>query len=190
MKKKIEKNKVKTKKFNVKIDYLAPITDNESLTNDERVQAMFNYMQTDSGCDADTSNYRKTNTNSSSSSDECMSALTTPPSNTNSGRISPEASQSDSSQLREMLLQQAGSSGGRAKSSCSSTGSGRNCNVDDVSNMYKFKTDIHQRFTADLGHVFPVGEQQSQQLDRLANSSAQLPASTEKGSTMRPILIH
>lgn len=65
-----------------------------------------------------------------------------------------------SSQLRQMLLASNGemsSTTSRTKS-CSSSSSGRShttSSAEDSSNMYKFKTNIHQRFTADLEHVFP-----------------------------------
>nr|CAG4640527.1 EOG090X0J7Y [Daphnia pulex] len=65
-----------------------------------------------------------------------------------------------SSQLRQMLL--ASESGGSRTKSCSSSSqcSSRSNttqqSIDDSNNVYKkFKTNIHQRFTADLEHVFP-----------------------------------
>nr|CAG4649007.1 EOG090X0J7Y [Polyphemus pediculus] len=67
---------------------------------------------------------------------------------------------SHSSQLREMLLASSDSSSGRAKSSSSSGSSSRNGNSDDFNGMYKFKTNIHQRFTADLEHVYPQSDNQ------------------------------
>ena len=70
-----------------------------------------------------------------------------------------------SSQLRQMLLASNGESimtttSSRTKSCSSSSSSSRSnttqhSNTDDSNNMYKFKTNIHQRFTADLEHVFP-----------------------------------
>ena len=66
-----------------------------------------------------------------------------------------------SSQLRQMLL--AGESGGSRTKSCSSSSqcssrsnTTQHSSIDDSNNVYKkFKTNIHQRFTADLEHVFP-----------------------------------
>nr|CAG4649843.1 EOG090X0J7Y [Scapholeberis mucronata] len=66
----------------------------------------------------------------------------------------------NSSQLRQMLLASNGESSSTSRTkSCSSSSSGRSnttqMSTEDSSNMYKFKTNIHQRFTADLEHVFP-----------------------------------
>lgn len=70
------------------------------------------------------------------------------------------SSSRSSSQLRQMLL--ASESGGSRTKSCSSSSqcSSRSNttqqSIDDSNNVYKkFKTNIHQRFTADLEHVFP-----------------------------------
>lgn len=66
-----------------------------------------------------------------------------------------------SSQLRQMLLASNGETSSSTTSrtkSCSSSSSGRSqttSSAEDSNNMYKFKTNIHQRFTADLEHVFP-----------------------------------
>lgn len=65
-----------------------------------------------------------------------------------------------SSQLRQMLLSNSESSRTKSCSSSSQCSSRSNTtqhsSTDDSNSVYKkFKTNIHQRFTADLEHVFP-----------------------------------
>ena len=146
--------------------------DTESL-NEEREQTMLNYLQAEAGSDADHSSFRNTTGScSGADSDEYMGTSQKRSSTgNNSGTISPEnrdgsssgsvdsssTTSHNSSQLREMLLgsSSGSSSYGRAKSSSSSSTSSRNCNTDDSNSTYKFKSNIHQRFTADLEHVYP-----------------------------------
>ena len=184
------------------------LTDTESL-NEEREQTVFNYLQAEAGSDADHSSFRNaTGSWSGADSDEYTGMLLKRNSaGNNSGTISPEnrdgfssgdvdssstASQ-NSSQLREMLLgtvpsssSSSSSSYGRTKSSSSSSSSSRNCNTDDSNSMYKFKTDIHQRFTADLEHVYSPNTDSSiqHQTDQLnSNTSKHQAKSSEKSIT-------
>nr|CAG4642934.1 EOG090X0J7Y [Evadne anonyx] len=170
--------------------------DTESL-NEEREQAMFNYLQAEAGSDADHSSFRNTTGScSGADSDEFNTSLKRNSTGNNSGTISPEnrdgfssgdvdsssTTSQNSSQLREMLLgavpgnSSSSSSYGRgAKSSSSSSSSSRNCNTDDSNSMYKFKTDIHQRFTADLEHVYsPTTDVaiRQHQPDQLSNTNS------------------
>lgn len=170
---------------------------------------MFNYLQAEAGSDADHLTFRNTTGScSGADSDEYAGASSKRNSTSNySGEISPEnrnefssgdvdsssTTSQNSSQLREMLLGAVPSSGsssyGRTKSSSSSSSSSRNCNTDDSNSMYKFKTDIHQRFTADLEHVYSPATDSSTrqyQTDQLNNTSRHQAKSSDKSITISP----
>ena len=98
-----------------------------------------------SGCEGDELNASASTASNNHGTNDCPSASETE--TTSENRM-------DSSQLREMLLANINKNYSLAKSCSSASNSSRN--VDDGNGMYKFKTNIQQRFTADLGHGYPA----------------------------------
>lgn len=85
--------------------------------------------------------------------------------------------------------EQLSSSSGRAKSNCSSNSNSSRCN-DDSMGMYKFKTNIHQRFTADMVHVYPNQPAQQQPVVSCSEAHDSFRMQSKSGNAVSDVHAH